>query len=523
MVTWDFRHFLVIRRLFSRLTWWRNRSKMSLPLFSATTWTLLILLFTLLIIYGVWPYGFFKKLGIPGPRPLPFVGTIPFALKKPSHFDIDCQRKYGNVWGLFEGRKPLLMVTDPEMIKAILVKECYSTFTNRREFASEIAGPFVDGITVVKDEKWKRIRNTVSPSFTSGRLRQIFPLVERYADRLIGTLKKRNLEDSISVKEFMASYSLDVVTSASFSVDTDSTNNPEDHFVLQVKKILKMRFWLLFVTLIFPFSVLLFKLLDIGLMPKDSVEYFYNVIKRIKNQHVAEESKRTDFLQLMIQNEIPATQIQNDEQPSKGLTENEILSQAFIFILGGYDTTSTTLSYILYHLAINPDAMHTLQEEIDSNLTKDDSISYDSLMSLQYLDQVICESMRLTPTAPRLERLCKATIQLNGVTIPQGTLVGIPAYLLHVSPQYWSTPGLFKPERFSKDNGEEVNPYAYMPFGLGPRNCVGMRFALLVMKVVLLRLLQNYNVKSCRETVIPLEFNMIFQPKTPIKLKFSPR
>ncbi|KAG7268953.1 hypothetical protein CRUP_008608 [Coryphaenoides rupestris] len=142
-------------------------------------------------------------------------------------------------------------------------------------------------------------------------------------------------------------------------------------------------------------------------------------------------------------------------------------------------------------------------------------VTYEAVMNLEYLDNVISESMRLLPTAPRLERVCKRNFQINGINIPEGTLVGVPLHCLHRDPRFWSSPEVFKPERFSKINGDDINPYAYMPFGLGPRNCVGLRFAQMVMKMVLVRLLQDHN--------IPLEFNAFYLPKHPIKLKFSRR
>ena len=112
-------------------------------------------------------------------------------------------------------------------------------------------------------------------------------------------------------------------------------------------------------------------------------------------------------------------------------------------------------------------------------------------------------------------RTCKRDMEINGVFIPKGTVVMVPSFTLHRDPEYWSEPEEFRPERFSKSNKDGINPYIYVPFGNGPRNCLGMRFALMNMKVAAVRVLQNFSFKPCKETQIPVELESpgIIQPR----------
>ncbi|XP_037057664.1 cytochrome P450 3A18-like, partial [Peromyscus leucopus] len=103
-----------------------------IPNLSMETWLLLTTSLVLFYIYGTYSHGIFKKLRIPGPKPLPLFGTIHAYGEGAWKFDDDCYKKYGKIWGFYDGRQPVLAITDPELIKVVLVKECYSIFTNRR-------------------------------------------------------------------------------------------------------------------------------------------------------------------------------------------------------------------------------------------------------------------------------------------------------------------------------------------------------------------------------------------------------
>ncbi|XP_071461843.1 cytochrome P450 3A19-like [Marmota flaviventris] len=220
--------------------------------------------------------------------------------------------------------------------------------------------------------------------------------------------------------------------------------------------------------------------------------------------------------------------LHNTERKSKcdigqflALSDLELVAQSIIFIFAGYETTSSALSFILYELATHPDAQTKLQQEIDAALPNKAPATYDTVLQMEYLDMVVNETLRLFPIAGRLERVCKKDVEINGVPIRKGTVVMMPNYVLHRDPQYWPEPEEFRPERFSKKNKDSIDPYIYMPFGNGPRNCIGMRFALMNMKVALVKVMQNFSFQTCKETQIPLKLAKqgLLQPQKPIILK----
>ncbi|KAM4771048.1 cytochrome P450 3A9-like [Rhinophrynus dorsalis] len=485
------------------------------------TWILFISVLVLLLLYGIWPYRFFKKLGIPGPTPLPFLGTFLEFRKGVVQFDLECFKKYGRIWGHYDGRQPVLAIMDPVIIKTILVKEFYTNFINRRSVG--LNGPLTSSLKIAEDEQWKKIRTVLSPAFTSGKLKQMFHIMKDYSSVLVKNIQVYvDKDEPCAIKDVFGAYSMDVITSTSFSVNIDSLNKPNDPFVINTKNLLKMNFFspILILVVIFPFLTPVFEGLGLQFLPKDILQFFMNAVtsfqeKRKKGDH----SGRVDLLQLMVD-----SKTEDAGGLSKGqnaLTDTEIMAQSIIFLLAGYETTSTSLSYLFYNLATHPDVQKRLQEEIDSYLPNKASPTYEILMEMEYLDMVVQENLRIFPPAGRLERVSKRSIEINGVNIPKGTVTVIPTYVLHQDPEYWPEPDEFRPERFSKENRASQVPYTFLPFGDGPRNCIGMRFALLSMKVAITVALQNFTFRPCAETMIPMEFSIqgFMQPKKPIVLK----
>nr|XP_048289421.1 cytochrome P450 3A11-like isoform X2 [Myodes glareolus] len=474
-------------------------------------------------VFGTQNHNIFKKQGIPGPKPLPILGTLLNYYKGIWKFDVECYKKYGKIWGLFDGPTPMFIITDPDMIKKVLVKESYSVFTNRRVIGP--VGVMSKAIALSKDEEWKRLRALLSPTFTSGKLKEMFPIIEEYGDILVKYLRREAEKGKpLNMKEVFGAYSMDVITSTAFGVSVDSLNNPKDPFAEKTKKFLKIDFFepLFLSIILFPFLIPIYEMLNVSMFQKDSISFFKKFVSRMKENRLdSKQKQRVDFLQLMMNTQNNS----KDKESHKALTDMEITAQAIMFIFAGYDTTSSTLAFALHSLATHPDIQKKLQEEIDIALPNKEPPNYDKVMEMEYLDMVLNETLRLYPFGLRLDRFCKQDVEIDSVLVPKGSVMIIPVYALHHDPQYWPEPAEFCPERFSKENKGSINPYVYLPFGNGPRNCIGMRFALMNMKLALTKVLQNFSFQPCRETQIPLKLSRtpLLQTEEPIVLKVVPR
>lgn len=171
-------------------------------------------------------------------------------------------------------------------------------------------------------------------------------------------------------------------------------------------------------------------------------------------------------------------------------------------MIAGYETTSTALSYITYILATHPEEQRKLQEHIDTHFnpdSEDTMPTYDTVSQIDYLDMFIRETLRMFPIAPSvITRVSIEDFHLKDMgVVPAGTIFSIDMNALHYDPVLWGPedPNEFHPERFETKR----HPMAWIPFGAGPRNCIGMRFSLLEMKMLLVRLLKTYTLIDCGE------------------------
>lgn len=183
-------------------------------------------------------------------------------------------------------------------------------------------------------------------------------------------------------------------------------------------------------------------------------------------------------------------------------------AQAFVFLLGGFETTSTQLCIMAHELTVNPDIQERLQAEIDSVLAENDGKpNYESITSMPYLDAVLNESVRRHTQVDTIDRVCVKPFTLppalpgrKPVTLQPGQEIKIPTVGIHLDERYHYDPEQFKPERYL-DKKLTIKQVDNLGFGIGPRSCIGNRFGALEIKVLMFLLLSRFSLRPNKKTV----------------------
>ncbi|GFQ94488.1 cytochrome P450 3A8 [Trichonephila clavata] len=324
-------------------------------------------------------------------------------------------------------------------------------------------------------------------------------------------------------------FTMDVIASSAFGTKVDSHNDPQNVFVKRARAaFLKFTPFVIMVSLVIPHWIL--KLIPESINPckLDTDNFFRDVTMSVIKQRKETGRRYNDFLQLMMDAADEAEQTENQEVVEdetdrfgsitfsetsasakyKKLSNNELLAQCILFFMVGYETTAAMLSFITYCLATNPEWQEKLIKEVDEAFEKHGEMSYDAVREMKIMDAVVSETLRMHPTGASTGRTAIEDYELGntGIIIKKGMTVMIPTYAIHYNPDFFEDPETFNPERFMEGYEPKHPQYAYLPFGAGPRNCLGMRFALLEIKMCLANLFRHFRVKTHTTTKIPVEY-----------------
>ncbi|GFR81489.1 cytochrome P450 [Elysia marginata] len=484
--------------------------------------------------YGVQTHKYWKKLEVRGPPPVPFFGNIPELFDPAVGFRAAVKRWqgiYGRVFGIFFFRKPVLVVTDPEVIKQILIKD-FNMYVDRYVVGEgKLQNPLLQ-LTVffAQGSTWRRLRKMMTPSFSGTKLRFLTARVNKMARQLSDHLHSSAVEGRpLEAKWVFGAYILDVSAAMTFGLDLNSLSNLEGTFIQRAKSLVTVdRAIQLKLALvgIFPACLPLLRFFNIGYFKYTDVCFFRDNLRALVRERVSQAEACDDFLQLLLEAEFKDTREEGFAMPGSKLSEDEIVAQALLFIIAGYDGSSGALQFLYYQLAKHQDVQMNVVREILDEIgeDEDDEPTYEKCQSLHYTEAVIEETLRMYPPILLLLRNCTKDTKLGDTSVPAGTGVIIPNFNIGRDPELFDDPEEFRPERFLGDSRLSVNPATFLAFGLGPRQCIGLRFAMLQIKLALIYTLRKVAIVDASPDVLETEdFTGVLTPKVPIKLSLAPR
>ncbi|XP_075545082.1 cytochrome P450 3A14-like isoform X2 [Dermacentor variabilis] len=465
-----------------------------------------------LLIWRRWHFSYFQRIGIPGPKPNIIWGN----LKEYHSMEIykvmgKWLDQYGDIFGFYNGDAPFVVTRDINFIEYIFVRN-FQNFVDRglTMMTDQMHPQLKKSIMHVGGFPWKSIRTSVAYGLSTSKLKQMVPHLQEDADIFIKSLQRHadNGEEVHMLRKF-EELSMDYVARGSFGIDERFQGKPDHPLMAIAKATLRG-------TMKGPFHMIAQCTTTFGLLMKPFYwvslllgEYTFEnfneqTAKVIQLRKSDPTARKADILQNLLDAEYTeAEEERGDNKVSTGsirsraLTTEEIITTATVLFIAGFETTATALSYIMYALAKHPEVQGKLRREVFDAVGTNGSLDYETVMKkLKYLEKVVDESLRLYPPGLSfVTRQAKEDFEYNGIKFKAGTSFIVPQYQILTDPRYFSNPMEFNPDRSSPGNEASFTKAAHIPFGVGPRNCVGMKLALLKLRYTVARMVQKYQVE----------------------------
>lgn len=424
---------------------------------------------------------------LPGPKGLPFVGTI----LNPNQLHRSLKRwcdRYGSRYLLRAMGGNYLVLNDPELIQEVL-RNRPDNFRRMNRVEPVFRELKVTGLFSVEGQDWRRLRTLTNPAFNTEHLKDFFGTLRLVSERLYRRWKQSSGK-SVEIQKDLMRFTVDVTTNLAFGYDLNTLEEKGDVIQTHLEKI----FPILGRRISFPFSYWhYFKL------PSDrEVERSLTALRATVDEIVENCRRRLSDNPILVErpNNFLEALLASDLKGETKLTGDELFGNVLTILIAGEDTTANSMAWLFNDMINHPEVQKQMHEEADRTLGESICVeNYKDLERLGYTEAAANESMRINPVAPFLSLEANVDTQLGGLDVPKGT--GIVALWWHAAmdDKHFTRASEFKPERWLPSKREEYpvhNLKAFLPFGAGPRFCPGRSLALVQVKNVMAMACRNF-------------------------------
>nr|AYG99331.1 CYP711A54 [Avena strigosa] len=476
-----------------------------------------------------------KLRKVPGPVAYPLIGHLPLLSKHgPEVFGILAER-YGPIYRFQMGRQPLVVVASPELCREVGIKK-FKSITNR-SIPSPVRCSTIHrkGLFFTKGSRWQSMRSVLTSIYQPSHLASLIPDIQPYINRAGGLLRHG---EEITFSDLSLKLFTDTIGQVAFGVDfgltakdTTAANVPppsasssppqppaaadfiQEHFYattelkMDLSGSLSIILGMLVPLLQEPVRRLLLcvpgsadrRMEDTNMALRRMLD---GIVGERTAQAVSDRGKK-NFLSVLLNAR------ESTDDLRKLLAPDYVSALTYEHLLAGSATSSFTMSSLVYLVAAHPEVEERLLREIDGFGHKDRVPTAEELQnSFPYLEQVLKETMRFFTVSPLIARETNEEVEVGGYVLPKGTWLWMAPGVLAKDPTQFPDPHVFRPERFDPESEEckQRHPYAFIPFGLGPRACIGQKFSVQQLKLVAIHLYRHYIFRHSSKMETPLEF-----------------
>ncbi|CAJ0634323.1 1270_t:CDS:10 [Entrophospora sp. SA101] len=467
---------------------------------------------------------------IPGPRPDHFLLGSFLEIIKPTG-GVHWAEKYGNVYrcyGLFN--EPRVYILDEKNIQKVLVNGAYTKFGRRKKFVEFLKKIVGDGILLVDGDVHKKQRKLMNPLFGNHSIRDMIPAFTRVSNTLKDLWKdeiknSQNVNNDIDKKcaiidvgHYMGRASLDVIGIVGFDSEINSLIKSSS-LADSLSTLFDHKYGSAFNLLSLALPILRLLPLKINQDTQNASIEIEKITRKLVQDKFDELKKgkldSNDLISVLVKASY-GQEIDNNEQ----MSFEEIRNQIMTFLIAGHETTGVMMSWILYYLSKDQEIQDKLREEIVKEFPdKDSELNFDQINSMEYLNAVCKETLRIVPPVVLVGRTANEDVMIDEYLIPKDTPIFVPIYQIHHSPSIWGEDvEKFNPSRWFTEKVKGLTHYNFMPFSAGPKSCIGNRLALNEAKVILCNLLRNFQFHEVKGFKVTSKANMTLRPDPTVKL-----